>query len=225
MIRKLLPLKQIGYMRNMEETNTTIRYYNRNADKYFNNTVNVDMSECCDRFLKYVVPGGKIIDIGAGSGRDIKYFKDRGYTVDGIDASEEMCRLASSYAGVDVRCVRIQDWYPKRKYDGIWANASMLHLQLTEFEEFACRVSDYLNPNGVFYISMKKGIQTGQDSNGRFFTDFSEEKVQQIVAKSTAFVLVESWETRDGLRREGFRWLNLIFKSARNRTFVRNSTF
>lgn len=170
------------------------------------------MSECCDRFLKYVVPGGRIIDIGAGSGRDIKYFKDRGYVVEGIDASEEMCRLAAVYSGTEVTCERIQDWHPQEKYDGIWANASLLHLAFDEIEEFVCRASDYLKPNGVFYISMKKGIQTGCDNNGRFFTDFSEEKVQQIVSKSTAFIVADSWETGDGLSREEFQWINLILK-------------
>lgn len=196
----------------MEETNKTIDYYNSNAAQYFSNTVNVDMSECCDRFLKYVVPGGRIIDIGAGSGRDIKYFTDRGYVVEGIDASEKMCRLAADYSGVEVICERIQDWHPQEKYDGIWANASLLHLALGEIEDFVCRVSDYLKPNGVLYISMKKGIQTGYDNNGRFFTDFSEEKVQQIVAKSTAFIVTESWESGDALSRDEFRWTNLILK-------------
>lgn len=199
-------------MINMEETNKTIHYYNSNAAQYFSDTVNVDMSECCDRFLKYIVPGGMIIDIGAGSGRDIKYFKDRGYAVEGIDASEEMCRLATDYSGAKVLCERIQDWHPKEKYDGIWANASLLHLSFNEIDEFVRRASDYLKPNGVFYISMKKGIQTGCDNNGRFFTDFSEEKVQQIVAKSTAYIVIDSWETGDGLSREEFRWINLILR-------------
>lgn len=196
----------------MEESNKTIDYYNSNAAQYFSNTVSTDMSECCDRFLKYVVPRGRIIDIGAGSGRDIKYFKDKGYVVEGIDASEEMCRLAADYSGTEVTCERIQDWYPQEKYDGIWANASLLHLAFDEIKEFVCRASDYLKPNGVFYISMKKGIQTGCDNNGKFFTDFSEEKVQQIVSKSTAFIVTDSWETGDGLSREKFRWLNLILK-------------
>ncbi len=74
-------LKQIGYMINMVETNKTIDYYNSNVAQYFCNTVNVDMSECCERLLKHVVPGGRIMDIGAGSGRDVKYFKDREYAV------------------------------------------------------------------------------------------------------------------------------------------------
>lgn len=71
----------------MEETNKTIDYYNGNAAQYFGNTVNADMLECGERFLKYVVPGGRIIDVGAGSGRGIKCFKDSGYIVEGIDAS------------------------------------------------------------------------------------------------------------------------------------------
>lgn len=206
-------------MINMEETNKTIDYYNNNADQYFSDTVNVDMTECCDRFLKYVVPGGRIIDIGAGSGRDIKYFKDRGYVVEGIDASEEMCRLAADYSGAEVSCERIQDWQPEEIYDGIWANASLLHLMFNEIEEFVCRASDYLKPNGVLYISMKTGIQTGCDNNGRFFTDFSEEKVQQIVAKSTAFIVIDSWRTGDSLSREGLQWINLILKKRENRLF------
>lgn len=199
-------------MRNMEETNTIIDYYNRNADQYFNNTVNVDMSECCDRFLKYIVPGGRIIDIGAGSGRDTKYFKHRGFDIEAIDASEEMCKLASDYTGVEVRCEKIQDWQPHRIYDGIWANASLLHLQLAEIREFICQASHHLNTDGVLYISMKKGIERGYDSNGRFFTDFSEEKVQQIVEKSTGFEIAELWETEDVMGRGEFRWINLILK-------------
>lgn len=139
-------------MKNMEATNKTIDYYNSNAAQYFSNTVNVDMSECCDRFLKYVVPGGRIVDIGAGSGRDIKYFKDRGYVVEGIDASEKMCHLAADYSGAEVSCERIRDWYPQKKYDRIWANVSLLHLSFSEIGEFVCRASDYLMPNGgVFF--------------------------------------------------------------------------
>lgn len=44
---------------------------------------------------------------------------------------------------------------------------------------------------------MKTGIQTGSDNDRRFFTDFSKEKVQQIVAKSTSLEIVETWITAD----------------------------
>lgn len=34
------------------------------------------------------------------SGRDIHFFQSRGYIVDGIDASSELCKIASDYTGV-----------------------------------------------------------------------------------------------------------------------------
>ena len=49
---------------------STIDYYNKNALDYFNKTCKIDMSANCERFCRYVKPGGCIIDIGAGSGRD-----------------------------------------------------------------------------------------------------------------------------------------------------------
>ena len=199
-------------IKKMEEICKTIEYYNRNASLYFDNTVKADLSECYEHFLKYIGSGGRIIDIGAGSGRDVKYFKDRGYVVEAIDAAEEMCRLASDYSGVVVRCESIYTWQPEEKYDGMWANASLLHIPIAEIEDFIFRVSNYLNLNGVFYISMKSGVQTGYDDSGRFFTNFSEDIMQKIVAKCTMYKVAEIWETEDSICREGFRWLNFILK-------------
>lgn len=68
----------------------TTAYYNQAAEEYFKKTVTVDISSACDRFLQYVKPGGKIIDIGAGSDRDIKYFLDAGFIAEGIDISIEL---------------------------------------------------------------------------------------------------------------------------------------
>lgn len=74
--------------------NKTIDYYDENAQEYCRLTVGVDMSALCDKFLEYVMPGGKIIDIGSGSGRDIQYFIRKGYIAEGIDASSELCQLS-----------------------------------------------------------------------------------------------------------------------------------
>ena len=202
-------LKQIGYMKNMEETNKTIDYYNSNAVQYFSNTLNVDMSECCDRFLKYIVPGGRIIDIGAGSGRDIKYFKDRGYVVEGIDASEEMCRLAANYSGVKVSCERIQDWHPQRKYDGIWANASLLHLKIDEVRAFFDQVVMALSERGVMYISLKSGILTGVDERGVFYFGYERDGVRKLVSDVDMYIL-DYWDSDDALDRVGTNWINII---------------
>ncbi len=190
----------------------TTAYYNQSAEEYFNRTVEVDMSTTCNRFLRHVKPGGRIIDIGAGSGRDIKYFLNAGFVAEGMDASMELCHLAAKYSGAPVQCISIEDWEPSIQYDGLWANASLLHLSLDDIKNFLCRLHLILAENGVAYMSFKTGIATGRDEIGRFFTDVSMETVQQMVAKSTAISLIDSWITYDKLNRNDFEWINVILR-------------
>lgn len=45
----------------------------------------------------------KLLDFGCGSGRDTKYFVLKGYQVDAIDGSSELCVAATNYSGVQVK--------------------------------------------------------------------------------------------------------------------------
>ena len=47
--------------------------------------------------------GSRILDFGCGSGRDAKYFLEKGYQVTAIDGSAELCRLASEFTGIEVK--------------------------------------------------------------------------------------------------------------------------
>ena len=73
----------------------TISYYDQNAQQFFRETVELDMSELYVRFLAHVPKGGRILDAGCGSGRDTVYFLRHGFEVEAFDASAEMCRMAS----------------------------------------------------------------------------------------------------------------------------------
>ena len=190
----------------------TIHYYNENAEQYFQETVSADMAVTCDRFLKYVRPGGTIVDIGTGSGRDLKYFTEKGYAAEGIDASEELCKLASDHTGVPVICTRIQDWKPGRQYAGIWACASLLHLKMDEIEDFICRLPDLLEEGGIAYISLKSGIKTGTDEKGRYFTNVTERDLREITEKTDGLEIAAFWNSCDQMRRQDFIWMNVILK-------------
>lgn len=92
-------------MQSMKEKK--IDFYNINAASYYNSTVGVDMLEAYIRFTKFVKPQGIIMDIGVGSGRDIKYFMKAGFEVYGIDTCEELCRMSTEYTGAIIRCQKI----------------------------------------------------------------------------------------------------------------------
>lgn len=72
--------------------------------------------------------GAYILDFGCGSGRDTKYFLEKGFQVDAIDGSEELCKIACDYTGIKVKQMLFEELHDVDKYDGIWACSSILHL-------------------------------------------------------------------------------------------------
>ena len=109
-------------------------------------------------------------------------------------------------------CSDIQSYRPDKKYDGIWACASFLHLQEKEVLRFFEKIDLYLNDNGIVYLSGKNGIPTGEVSDGRYFLEFTEGLVEKILAVNERMKTEELWYTEDVSGREGFRWMNVIFK-------------
>lgn len=59
----------------------TIEYYNQNAEQFVQGTLSVDFTATQERFLAKLTAGAYILDFGCGSGRDTKYFLDKGYLV------------------------------------------------------------------------------------------------------------------------------------------------
>ena len=77
---------------------STIEYYNKNSSEFISRTIDVDMSEAYDNFLKLLPGVGSILDAGCGSGRDAKKFAELGFAVSAFDASEEMVKHATQYS-------------------------------------------------------------------------------------------------------------------------------
>ena len=81
----------------------TIEYYNQNADMFAQGTRLVDFTIVQERFAKMLPVGSRILDFGCGSGRDTKYFLEKGYQVAATDGSSELCKLASAFTGIEVK--------------------------------------------------------------------------------------------------------------------------
>jgi len=192
--------------------NNTIDYYNKNADRFIENTINSNMETVYNIFLKYVIPNGKILDLGCGSGRDSKEFIKRGYSVVAIDGSQEMCKRASDYIGQEVACTLFNEIEYKDEFDGVWACATLLHLPKEVLPEVIARISRALKDNAYFYLSFKYGGFSGE-RNGRFFTDMNEETFQELIRKYSEFEIIETMITEDVRPyRENEKWLNIVLR-------------
>ena len=187
-------------------------YYESNAEHYAAETFSADMSEQYQRFLPLLKKGAKILDVGSGSGRDACYFQKHGYQVTALEPSKNLCREIRKVFSGEIICSDIQNYRPKERYDGIWACASLIHLQEEEILRFFEKIDLYLNDNGVVYVSGKNGIPTGEGEDGRFFLEFTEQLVEKILTVNEQLKPEQLWYTEDVSGRQGFRWLNLIYR-------------
>ena len=191
--------------------NKTLNYYNQNADSFIEGTVSVNFKEVQDKFLQ-MLSGKKILDFGCGSGRDTMYFLKSGFDVTATDGSEELCKYASEYTGIQVKQMLFQDLDEVDYYDGIWACSSILHLSKNELRIVMNKMSRALKSGGIIYTSFKYGNFEGE-RNGRFFTDFTIDEFTDFVKDVKEMAIEEYWITGDVRPGRGDeRWLNLILR-------------
>ena len=195
----------------------TMEYYNGNATRFYQDTIRVEFSEIQKNFTQYLSQGARILDFGCGSGRDSKAFLDQGYQVDSLDGSEEMCKLAEKLTGQSISQMRFQDFEETSYYDGIWACASLLHLEPEELKEVLLHLYNALKMDGYLYASFKYGEFTGI-RNGRYFTDMTQENLMEIVQSVGGFETVDiqiSTDARPG--RDDEKWINIILRKTTSR--------
>ena len=197
-------------------TAETILYYENFADSYVNETINCNFTDIEKKFCKYVKPGGNVLDVGCGSGRDAKYFIDKGYQVAAFDGSGAMSNRASQYLGVQVDTALIQEYTFHEQYDGIWCCASLLHLTLSEIEIFLLKAEKALREDGIVYVSFKYGTYQGI-RNGRYYTDLTEKSFEKIVSNLQELKVIEMFQSSDVLASRKQLWFNVFLKKDDNR--------
>lgn len=186
-----------------------VEYYNKNAQSFYEGTVNADMSLWRNKFESYIPDGSRVLDAGCGSGRDSRAFKQHGYSVVAFDASSEMCRMASELIGQQVWQMRFDEIDFEEEFDGIWACASLLHVPNEELLDVLEKMHRALKDNGALYVSFKYGEGTKQRGD-RTFSDFTEESVK-VLLNNAGFEVIECGITSD-IRpgRDDEKWVNVI---------------
>ena len=192
--------------------NETLTYYNENADAFIAGTQNADLSAQYQFFLGHLAPGGKLLDLGCGSGRDSAYFASLGFAVTAVDGSEALCKRVKAHYGIDAQCIRFEALDFAEEFDAIWACASLLHVEKAQMPAILRKVSRALKPGGVLYASFKYG-QAERVQGGRFFSDYTEADLPTLLTPENQLTLLEYKITED-VRPDhpGQRWLNLVAK-------------
>lgn len=190
----------------------SVKFYNENAESFFSQTVGADMSSLYKKFLEKLPENrGKILDLGCGSGRDSKFFKELGFEVVALDLSEELAKKASEYIGQEVIVKDMKELDFQDEFVGVWACASILHLPIEDIGVVLEKVFESLKNGGIFYSSFKYG-EKDYLKDGREFTCFTEERFFETFPqyRENCVEIFQTSDVREG--REGEKWFNIFFK-------------
>lgn len=190
----------------------SVKYYNENAAEFFNNTVFADMSGIYNKFLVYLNKGAYILDAGCGSGRDTKYFLEKGFKVTAIDASKEMVKLSSNFTGQQTLKMSFQEMNFENNFDAVWACASLLHVSKKDINGILKKFSKALKENGIIFASFKYG-DGEQIRNGRLFNYYKENTLTDLIEELQVYNILEIWKSNDARNeRKNEIWLNVILR-------------
>ncbi len=145
-----------------------------------------------------------LLEVGAGVGRDAKFFQDQGLQVVCTDLSSQMVALCRQKR-LDARVMdmsRLQ--FPRASFSAVYSLNSLLHLPKTEFPSVLREIERVLTPGGLFFL----GVYGGYDHAGireddylepkRFFSFFSDDHIQAESVKVFDLLDFHSIDYRPG---------------------------
>lgn len=156
-----------------------------------------------DEFAAMLQPGAVLLDAGCAFGRDTKYLKSKGFDVQGIDLSPALIDRAKELVpGTDFEVKDVRETgFANEQFDGIWCNATLLHLKDEDIAAALVEFRRILKPGGVLAVSLKKGKGTQQ-----FVENFSS-KSERFFNFQTHETFLEQLE-QAGLKEISWHYLN-----------------
>ncbi len=154
-------------------------------------------------FIKKLPQKGKILDLGCGTGRDSKWFSEKGFDVVGVDFSKGMLKVAkkvtpkAKFILRDFRRLKL----PAESFDGIWCSFVFLHLKRNEVSPLLKRIKKFLKDGGVIFITTKQGkgeIIEPEHLNKKlkmFETFFEKSELENLVKKASYKILKSTIDT------------------------------
>lgn len=193
-----------------ESSDTTSLFYSEHARAYADKVLVVE-NPWLKSFMGALPFVAKILELGCGAGRESAVMLANGFDVTPTDGSPELAAIASEHLGREVAILRFKNIAFNQEFDGVFANACLLHVQRIELPEILTRIAASLKPGGLFYSSYKAGEAEGYDALGRFYNYPSQEWLSQTFNAAHDWSRVEiTEEVGTGFDHLPTRWLHVI---------------
>ncbi|MFJ9148810.1 class I SAM-dependent methyltransferase [Streptomyces sp. NPDC102270] len=146
----------------MERTTGVQAYYAESAERLGRVYESVSFEAVHGALLDLLPEApARVLDIGAGTGRDAAALAGRGYTVDAVEPVAELRRVAERLhpgSGVSWRAGALPEIPGVRgPYDVVLLSAVWMHLLPEERPHAMRRLAGLLGPGGILLITLRRG--------------------------------------------------------------------
>jgi ubiquinone/menaquinone biosynthesis C-methylase UbiE len=143
------------------------------AEKFYDKNINlhheefnydlIQYKEWLDLLISMMNKGSKILDLGCGNGRAVKYFIDREFKGIGIDLSDKMLNLAKENVikGEFYKKDFTQLDFESNSFDAIISFFALNHIEKEKFKQVISDCKKILKKGGFLLLGMVKGTSEG----------------------------------------------------------------
>lgn len=168
-------------------------------------------------------PAHRVLDIGAGSGRDLAQLVAEGHVAYGIEPVREMrAEAIAAYPTLDGKLLdgALPDALPDvanlgGPFDGVLCSAVLQHLPRAQIFDAVYAIRGVLRQGGRALVSVpaqRPDIgEDGRDAYGRLFQIVPPGELA-LLFERVGFRVVERWEDPDSLGRADTRWSTFLFE-------------
>jgi SAM-dependent methyltransferase len=192
---------------------TPIPFYDANATRLVNQYESLAFEDVHAVLLDLLPePGGTILDVGAGSGRDAAWFAARGYDVVAVEPSDAM-RKQGRVLHPSPRIHWLSDTLPELAqvrrlgltFDLILLSAVWMHVPPASRARALRKLATMLSPSGRIAISLR----LGEPDRERAMYEVSLQELSSL-SQQFGLRLVRASESADRLGRAGVSWSTAV---------------
>jgi len=190
--------------------NQTQNFYNTHYQELITKYDNIQLKELYSLLDRYIKPNHNVLDIGFGSGRDLRYMQSLGANGYGVDATQGFVdnMKRDPHFKNRVFCSTLPNLnIPLNiQFDIITAIAMIMHLTIKELETSLIEIKKHLKPNGIIIISYSTGNRA---NDPRFFEKLEYQTIKKLFEKQD-FKEIEVNSNCDKLNRD-LVWVTCIY--------------
>lgn len=197
----------------------TSEFYSRHARETAQRYESVESP--VSRFFGVAFPAGsRVLDIGAGSGRDLVELLALGYEAFGVEPVEAMAAQAVEHhphlAGRIASGALPGVGTPfGGQFAGVLCSAVLMHVPDSDLFDTVFALRQLLCAHGRLLISLplsRDDVHAGErGADGRLFKSYRPEYLQ-LLFERVGFQQIGRWDSGDALGRTGTRWYTLLFE-------------